>query len=693
MILNVYSAIMSFVVEPAIRALLFGGLIGLIVAIARLRDVRFKLSCWTLVLYAALAMPVLALVLPRVALPLSSPGIASSDPGSARFQRAQQDATTDSATARFQRALSDPATVRSGSIASQVKRTDQVSETILPSTNARDCDSQAAATVLRDEPRPPAARRDLPWQPVAVGFYLLVTFALLLQYLAGIAIGRRVKRRAERISDPEVIGRLSLSGREIPNKRLPLVLQSPEISVPVTVGVLKPAILLPDGWRDWSESKLVAVLTHELSHVVRRDTLTQALSIVHRALFWFSPLSWVLHRRLIDLAEQASDEQAVRVMGDAGQYAEILLGFFDAARAGGGRTRLAGVCMAQGSRAEKRIDRILSGALASSRRFQKPAAAALSILVVSLACVAATLTPYSYPSDLEAQMILPPARATDRADCLCNPATALDESIAFDCGQDRERPAAPSAPAIAAQAASAPAPEAPAAPGVPPVMPVILGLVPAAGIAPVAPTGPAISACARPSAAPLPRVLPMSPLAPAPAPCANTTRSKAPTAPDVQVTGSQTSPTTITSTTSTTDTTDNSTAAGSDPFAVSSGRHRWVSGSRQDLERAHSVEQNVNADHIWFRRNGREYLITDPGTVKKAAAFFASLSESSEKQELARLQGQGQNQGQNQNRGRLSGEQERRSVQASEGIQKLLDRAVLSGVAHRVPGALAAGSQ
>ena len=39
--------------------------------------------------------------------------------------------------------------------------------------------------------------------------------------------------------------------------------------------------------------------------------LTQRLSLLHRAIFWFSPLAWCLDRRLADLAEQASDEAAL----------------------------------------------------------------------------------------------------------------------------------------------------------------------------------------------------------------------------------------------------------------------------------------------------------------------------------------------------------------------------------------------
>ena len=62
---------------------------------------------------------------------------------------------------------------------------------------------------------------------------------------------------------------------------------------------------------DAIDAKLDAVIAHEVSHVVRRDALTQRLSLLHRAIFWFSPLAWWLDRHLAELAEQASDEAAL----------------------------------------------------------------------------------------------------------------------------------------------------------------------------------------------------------------------------------------------------------------------------------------------------------------------------------------------------------------------------------------------
>ena len=138
------------------------------------------------------------------------------------------------------------------------------------------------------------------------------------------------------------------------------IAESEFISVPVTVGVLRASILLPAGWREWDDAKLDTVIAHEMSHVIRHDALTQFVSLLHRAVFWFSPLAWWLDRHLRELAEQASDEAALSAGANRNEYAKTLLGFFETLQAAPQRVWWQGVAMAEAGRAEQRVERILS---------------------------------------------------------------------------------------------------------------------------------------------------------------------------------------------------------------------------------------------------------------------------------------------------------------------------------------------
>ena len=176
------------------------------------------------------------------------------------------------------------------------------------------------------------------WQAMALFIYGLVAGALLLRLAIGTLRARRLMRRSA-LTD----GRLT----------------SGACATPVTVGWLRPVVILPGTWQRWSAARLDAVLAHEQAHVRRRDPLVQWLALLNRAMFWFHPLAWWLERRLSALAEQACDEAVLADGHDPRAYSEYLI---DAARDlnQGRRMHLAGAFM-PGTRLAERITRILDG--------------------------------------------------------------------------------------------------------------------------------------------------------------------------------------------------------------------------------------------------------------------------------------------------------------------------------------------
>jgi hypothetical protein len=88
----------------------------------------------------------------------------------------------------------------------------------------------------------------------------------------------------------------------------------------------------------------------------------QLLSAIHRALLWHSPLSWLLHRRIVRVAEEVSDDAAMAVTRDRASYAEVLLEFM---HRGVLEASSHGVAMARYGRPDERIHRILNGTVLS----------------------------------------------------------------------------------------------------------------------------------------------------------------------------------------------------------------------------------------------------------------------------------------------------------------------------------------
>ena len=150
---------------------------------------------------------------------------------------------------------------------------------------------------------------------------------------------------------------------------------------------------------------------------LRRDALAERLSLFHRAIFWFSPLSWWLARHLADLAEEASDDAALAAGADRTRYAETLLGFFAALEAAPGRVWWQGVSMATAGQAEKRVDRILEWKGSVAMRLKKP------VVIAYILCRNSSRLPHrSIPSDDHHHPFRRRAasRATDDAAARCS---------------------------------------------------------------------------------------------------------------------------------------------------------------------------------------------------------------------------------------------------------------------------------
>jgi len=161
--------------------------------------------------------------------------------------------------------------------------------------------------------------------------------------------------------------------------------------------VIRPVILFPTDWASWEESELRAVIAHEASHIARHDALAQHFSLLHRAIFWFSPLGWWLHRSLVELAEAASDEAALASGADQIRYAETLLGFFAELEAADGRIWWQGVSMAKLGHAERRVDHILSWKGSSTMNRTRFAVIAVAAIALPVVVVTAAVRPSVIP--------------------------------------------------------------------------------------------------------------------------------------------------------------------------------------------------------------------------------------------------------------------------------------------------------
>src|SRR6185312_2843229 len=132
------------------------------------------------------------------------------------------------------------------------------------------------------------------------------------------------------------------------------------LATPITVGWLRPSIILPTGWREWPAEQLRAVMAHEQEHARRRDPLVQWVALLNRAVFWFHPLAWWLEKRIAGLSEEACDDAVLMGSHDPLEYSEFLLELARAVREAGARVEVVGMAM-PGTFLPERIRRIAGG--------------------------------------------------------------------------------------------------------------------------------------------------------------------------------------------------------------------------------------------------------------------------------------------------------------------------------------------
>jgi len=212
------------------------------------------------------------------------------------------------------------------------------------------------------------AAKPIDWQRILLALYLAGVAAMLIRLIAGTLRIRSLLRHAS-----EDNGFVTTS----------------VCAAPVTIGWLRPILLLPDSWRTWSAAKLETVLIHEREHIRRRDPLVQWLALLNRCVFWFHPLAWWLERKLAALAEEACDAAVLARGHAAADYSRYLIEMARSINERGARIRGAGAVAFSEGNLPERIRRIMDApSRVAMSRAKSIASVSLcaSLLTIALAC-------------------------------------------------------------------------------------------------------------------------------------------------------------------------------------------------------------------------------------------------------------------------------------------------------------------
>jgi len=291
-----------------------GAVLVLLAAIAvfalRNRSAASRHAVWTAAVIGHLTIPVLMLLLPAWRV-----GLLPAAPWSTEQASVTTPQNAVAPTSRgVVRATPTPTTAdaRAGS-------------NVAPAAGAAVTGAVVEATpksTLSITPVPPPTGRTF---PTVGAIWLLGAVLVLLRLVLGTWKVGQLAREGARVEDGTWLSLTQRLANRMGVTRPMTLLRGDRLAVPVTWGIVYPAVLLPQDADTWSEERRRFVLVHEMAHVKRFDALTQLLAQLAVALFWFDPLLWVAAHQMRVEREHACDDYVLRDGTQPSLYAGELL--------------------------------------------------------------------------------------------------------------------------------------------------------------------------------------------------------------------------------------------------------------------------------------------------------------------------------------------------------------------------------
>jgi beta-lactamase regulating signal transducer with metallopeptidase domain len=372
-----------------VDAALKGAILVLVAAgaayLLRKRSASSRHAVWTAAVVGHLAIPALVLILPAWRMPVlpAAPWIQPA-PAPSVIRVPDQPSSTSAATVTpksgAEPAVSSPATTSAVSAPGNASQGGKAGGSI-PST-------------------PATNRTPLGFIPILATIWSVGALLVLLRLAIGTWRVNQLSREGVRVEDGVWLSLAQRLANRLGVTRPLILLRGERLAVPVTWGIVYPAVLLPQDADTWTEERRRFVLVHEMAHVKRFDALTQLLAQLALAVFWFDPLVWVAAHQMRMEREHACDDYVLRDGTAPSLYAGELL---EMVRSIGTPTHdraapaFAALAMARRSEFEGRMLAILDPRL-DRKSLQKKGTLMTAVIVALLTFPLAALRPFQQPT-------------------------------------------------------------------------------------------------------------------------------------------------------------------------------------------------------------------------------------------------------------------------------------------------------
>lgn len=313
----------ELVVGLLVRMSIVLGIGWLLLVGLRKRDPRWSVLITRSMIASCLCLPLMTRYLPDTPLPVL-PNVDVAEGHEARNEKSTKTAPNESSngSVRFQKSAT-PNRVKNESVAQPKVHAESIAQTkpVLPpgefakyvAREQEDSSRSLASGIVHVDAS--ASESSGPSLGVILWLWGCVTCLLILRTLIQLAASWRVVSRSTEWNEPHNESERLLTGA---HSRVHI---SDEIDSPCTSGLIRPVILLPQGWlQKRSGIQLRAILAHEQSHVDGLDLHWDLLCRIASSVWWFHPMVWFLRRRHRLACELTSDSRAAGALNDFATY-------------------------------------------------------------------------------------------------------------------------------------------------------------------------------------------------------------------------------------------------------------------------------------------------------------------------------------------------------------------------------------
>lgn len=159
---------------------------------------------------------------------------------------------------------------------------------------------------------------------VLFGLWVLGVFVGFVPLVQSLLYLRKLKQKALPLKTHQEQLQGWMDSHEI---RRPIrLMTSSKVNVPMSLGFVRPVILMPDFLiNQLTPAEVDQVLLHEIAHLKRRDDWSKLLQKMIRVLFFFHPAVWWMDRQLDAEREVACDDWVAQATQQRRNYAACLV--------------------------------------------------------------------------------------------------------------------------------------------------------------------------------------------------------------------------------------------------------------------------------------------------------------------------------------------------------------------------------